>query len=87
MDPMNAFLSSSCAATAVLVTCIIAIGTENCTDMQEKAKARLCELAPAARGSQEAGFTQPRLHLFLHICITNLQCAILITWVLLPDPA
>ena len=28
--------------------------------MQEKAIARLCELAPAARGSQEAGFTHPR---------------------------
>ena len=37
------------------------------TDMQEKAKARLCELAPAARGSQEAGFMPPNLHLFLHI--------------------
>ena len=31
--------------------------------MQEKAKARLREFAPAARGS-----TQPRLHLFLHVC-------------------
>ena len=40
-----------------------------CTDMQAKAKARLCELAPAARGSQEAGFTQPGLNLFPHICM------------------
>ena len=38
-------------------------------DMQEKAKTRLCELAPAARGSEEAGFTQPSLNLFLHLCI------------------
>ena len=38
------------------------------TDMQEKAKARLRELAPTARGGQEAGFTQPSLHLFLHVC-------------------
>ena len=37
--------------------------------MQEKAKARLRELVPAARGSQDAGFTKPSLHLFLHICI------------------
>ena len=44
-------------------------GFECDTDMQEKAKARLCELAPAARGSQEAGFTQPSLHLSLHFCI------------------
>ena len=36
--------------------------------MQEKAKARLRELASAARGSQEAGFTQPSLHLFLYVC-------------------
>ena len=43
--------------------------TFSCTDMQEKAKARLCELAPAARGSQEAGFTQPGLNLFPHICM------------------
>ena len=35
--------------------------------MQGRAKARLCELAPAARGSQEAGFTQPSLHLFLYV--------------------
>ena len=40
-----------------------------CTDMQEKAMARLREIAPAARGSQGAGFTQPSLHLFLHVCI------------------
>ena len=40
------------------------------TDMQEKAKARLCELASAARGSHKAGFMPPlppSLHLFLHI--------------------
>ena len=36
--------------------------------MQEKEKARLCELAPVARRSLEAGFTQPFLHLFWHIC-------------------
>ena len=36
--------------------------------MQEKAKARLGELAPAARGRQEAGFTQPTIRLFLHVC-------------------
>ena len=36
--------------------------------MQEKAMARLPELAPAARGSQEAGITQPSLHFFLHVC-------------------
>ena len=36
--------------------------------MQEKVKARLRELAPAVRGSQEAVFTQPSLHLFLHVC-------------------
>ena len=29
--------------------------------------AKLRELAPAARGRQEAGITQPSLHLFLHI--------------------
>ena len=40
--------------------------------MQEKEKARLRELAPAARGSQEAGFTQPSLYLFLHVC-TDMQ--------------
>ena len=38
------------------------------TDMQEKVKARLRELAPAARVSQEAGFTQPSLRLILHVC-------------------
>ena len=47
------------------------------TDMQEKATARFCELAPAARGSQEAGITQPSLHLFLHICM----CIFGATWV------
>ena len=36
--------------------------------MQEKVKARLRELAPAARGCQEAGITQPSLQLFLHFC-------------------
>ena len=37
--------------------------------MQEKAKARLRELAPpGARRSQEAGSTQPSLCLFLHVC-------------------
>ena len=35
--------------------------------MQEKAKDRLRELAPTARGSQEAVFTQPSLHIFLHV--------------------
>ena len=40
--------------------------------MQEKAEARMRELAPpAAKGSQEAGFTQPSLHLFLHVCRYN----------------
>ena len=38
--------------------------------MQEKTKARLRELTPAARWSQEAGSTQPSLHLFLHACLT-----------------
>ena len=47
----------------------VAIERSTATDMQEKAKARLRELAPAARGSQEAGFTQPSLHIFLHVCI------------------
>ena len=37
--------------------------------MQEKARGRLHELAHAAGGNQEAGFTQPSLHLFLQICI------------------
>ena len=27
-----------------------------------------CVIAPAARESQEAGFTQPSLYLFLHVC-------------------
>ena len=36
--------------------------------MQGKAKARLCELAPAARGSQKVGFTQHRDHLTTHLC-------------------
>ena len=27
--------------------------------------------SPAARGSQEAGITQPSLHLFLHVCILS----------------
>ena len=39
------------------------------TDMQEKAKARLCEPHPAARGSLDTGFTQPSINLFLHFCI------------------
>ena len=39
--------------------------------MQEKTKARFCEPAPAARGSQEAGFTQPSLHLFVYF-FTNI---------------
>ena len=42
-----------------------------CTDLQERAKARLRELPPAARGSQEAGFTQPSLRLFLYVCSTQ----------------
>ena len=36
--------------------------------MQEKARARLGELA---RGSPEAGFTQPNIHIFLHVCTTS----------------
>ena len=32
---------------------------------------KTCELAPAVRGSQEAGFTQPSLKLFLHFCICS----------------
>ena len=28
-------------------------------------------LRPAARGSQEVGFTQPRAHLSAHLCIYN----------------
>ena len=38
------------------------------TDMQEKAKARLRELAHTSRGNQEAGFTQPSLRLLMHVC-------------------
>ena len=40
--------------------------------MQEKANAKLRELMPAARGSQEVALTQPSLHLFLHVCIKGL---------------
>ena len=59
-----------------------------CTDMQEKAKAKLCELAPAAKGSQEAGFTQPSLHLFLYVVgISNLYCIISQAGFLLIDEA
>ena len=38
--------------------------------MQEKAEARMRELAPppAAKGSQEAGFTQPRARLLADPC-------------------
>ena len=35
---------------------------------------RLCELAPHARGSQEAGFTQPRDHSFAQPCILICPC-------------
>ena len=42
------------------------------TYMQETANARLRELAPAASGCQEAGFTQPSLHLLLHVCTSKL---------------
>ena len=38
----------------------------SCTYMQGKAKARLREVALTARG--EAGFTQPSLRIFLHVC-------------------
>ena len=37
--------------------------------MQEKVRGRLHELAHAAGGNQEAGFTQPSLRFFLQICI------------------
>ena len=40
------------------------------TELQEKVKAVGCvNSLPAARGGQEARFTQPSLHLFLHICM------------------
>ena len=32
------------------------------TGLGKRVVPRLCELAPAVRGSQEAGFTQPRDH-------------------------
>ena len=38
------------------------------TGIGQKAGPRLREPLPAARGSQEAGFTQPRVHLFADTC-------------------
>ena len=35
---------------------------------------RLHELVPTAKGSQEAGFTQPRVHLIAHLCISPVCC-------------
>ena len=40
----------------------------NSTDMQEKVKARLRELAPRGQKEAGAGSTQPSLRLFLHVC-------------------
>ena len=46
-----------------------------CTDMKEKVKARLRELAPRGQREPGAGLTQPSLHLFLDIlpqlCTSN----------------
>ena len=39
------------------------------TKLGYKVGPRLRELAPAARGSQEEGFTQPRAHLKAQLCI------------------
>ena len=39
------------------------------TELGYKVGPRLRELAPPARGSQEAGFTEPEAHLIAHLCI------------------
>ena len=43
----------------------------NCTELGKRAGPRLRELAPAARESQEAGFTQPRDHSCAQPCTVN----------------
>ena len=50
------------------------------TELQEKGKAKLRELATfaAAGGGQESGFTQPSLRPLLHICTYN--------WIVLKTP-
>ena len=64
---LQAYLANSLANECINVHLVVCLHT----DMQEKTKARLCELASAARGSQEAGFTQPSFHLFLNICTSS----------------
>ena len=43
-----------------------------CTGLGQRVVPRLRELSPAARGSQEAGFTQPRDHLLADPCTYSL---------------
>ena len=46
---------------------VIRFRFRHCTDLQDKANARLRELAPSGQ-NQDAGFTQPSLCLFLQVC-------------------
>ena len=47
--------------------------------MTKKVKARLCELAPAARGSQEARFTQLLVFAF-YLMFVQSHCTLLKWW-------